>query len=365
MQPAWVEVDLEAVRHNVRTVRGVLRRGAQLMAVVKADGYGHGAVPVARAAVQAGAAWLGVARPEEAVELRRAGLDVPVLVFGYSPAEAVALGAPQRVSFSVFSALSLRAVERAGALSPVGVAVHLKVDTGMTRVGFGPEECLEVADRVASTPGLHLEGIYTHFATADSDLHFAQAQLRTFLDVVERLRARGHHPPFVHAANSAATFALPDSHLDLVRVGLALYGLRPAAAAPGLRPALRVVARAVRVRRVPAGTAVSYGARYRTAAATNVVTVPVGYGDGLPRAVWERGWAWVRGSRVRYAGVVCMDFAMLDAGDVQVEEGDEVELVGPHVPAEELAGVCGTIPYEVVTRLGARLPRVYLGDGPP
>jgi alanine racemase len=364
MRPAWVEVDLDAIRHNVRTALSVLRRGAQLMAVVKADGYGHGAVPVARAAVRAGAAWLGVARPEEAVELRRGGLDVPILVFGYAPAEAVARDAPQRVSFSVFSSMSLRAVEQAAAQSPVGVAVHLKVDTGMTRVGFGPEECLEVADRIASTPGLHLEGIYTHFATADTDLHFAQAQLRMLLDVVERLRARGHHSPFVHAANSAATFALPESHLDLVRVGLATYGLSPGVATPPLRPALRLVARAVRVRRVPAGTPVSYGARYRTAAPATVVTVPVGYGDGLPRAVWERGWAWVRSARVRYAGVVCMDFAMLDAGDVQVQEGDEVELVGPHVPAEEVARLCGTIPYEVVTRLGARLPRVYLGDGP-
>ncbi len=364
MRPAWVEVDLEAVRHNVRTVLGVLRRGAQLMAVVKADGYGHGAIPVARAAVQAGATWLGVARPEEAEELRRGGVDVPVLVFGYSPAEAVEQGAPQRVSFSVFSALSLEAVERAAQRSPVGVAVHLKVDTGMTRVGFTPEECLQVVDRIASSPGLHLEGLYTHFAAADTDPDLTQAQLRTFLHVVEQLRARGHHPPFLHAANSAATFSLPESHLDLVRVGLALYGLSPGMTAPGLRPALRLVARAVRVRRVPAGTPVSYGARYRTAAPSTVVTVPVGYGDGLPRAVWERGWAWVRGSRVRYAGVVCMDFTMLDAGELQVEEGEVVELIGPHVPAEEVARLCGTIPYEVVTRLGARLPRVYLGDGP-
>lgn len=361
MQPAWVEVDLEAIRHNVRAVRGVLRRGTQLMVVVKADGYGHGAVPVARAAVQAGAGWLGVARFEEAMALRRGGLDVPILVLGYASPEVVAQGALQRVSFSVFSGLSLQAMERGAAQAPVGVAVHLKIDTGMTRTGFGPEECLEVADRLAAIPGLHLEGVYTHFATADTDLVFAQTQLRTFLEVVERLRVRGHHPPFVHAANSAATFAMPESHLDLVRVGIAAYGLSPGVKTPPLRPALRLVARAVRVRRVPAGTPVSYGARYRTTTASTILTVPVGYGDGLPRAVWEDGSAWVRGFRVRYAGVVCMDFAMLDAGDLQVEEGEEVELIGPRVPAEEVARCCGTIPYEVVTRLSARLPRVYLG----
>lgn len=361
MRPAWVEVDLDAVRSNVRTTLGALGRSTQLLAVVKADGYGHGAVPVAQAALQAGASWLGVAQPEEALQLRSAGVEAPVLVFGYSPAELVVRGAPLRVSFSVFSEASLRAAVEAASGSAVGVAVHLKVDTGMTRVGFPPEEAVEVADRISNTPGLHLEGVYTHFACAESDRAFTEAQLRRFLSVVAALRARGHHPPFVHAANSAATFTVPESHLDLVRVGIALYGLSPGVPVNGLRPAMRVKARVVQVRRVPEGTPVSYGASYRTARPTTIVTVPVGYADGVPRALSNRGFAAVRGHRVRYAGVVCMDFLMLDAGDLEVQEGEEVELVGPAVPAEELAALCGTIPYEIVSRVGPRLPRVYRG----
>ncbi|MER3460655.1 MAG: alanine racemase [candidate division GAL15 bacterium] len=361
MRPAWVEVDLDAVRANVRATLGVLRGPTQLMAVVKADAYGHGAVPVARAALEAGATWLGVALPEEALQLRGAGLDCPVLVFGFSPPEAVVEGASRRVSFTVFSHQSLRAVVEASSRSPVGVTVHLKVDTGMTRVGFPPEEAVQVADLISQTPGLHLEGVYTHFASADTDRAFTEAQLRCFLKAVQALRARGHHVPFVHAANSAATFSLPVSHLDLVRVGIALYGLSPGVPTPALRPAMRVVARAVQVRRVPEGTRVSYGGSYRTPHATTIVTVPVGYADGLPRGLSNRGFACVQGQRVPYAGTVCMDFLMLDVGDLHVEEGEEVELLGSEVPAAELAGRCGTIAYEMVARIGPRLPRVYRG----
>lgn len=364
MRPAWVEVDLDAVRSNVRATLGVLRRSTQLMAVVKADGYGHGAVPVARAALEAGASWLGVALPEEALQLRAAGVEAPLLVFGYCSPEAVAEGAAQRVSFTVFSGESLRAVVEASRRSPVGVAVHLKVDTGMTRVGFTPEEVPEVADRIADAPGLHLEGVYTHFACADTDRTFTELQLQRFLEVVEVLRGRGHHVPFLHAANSAATFAVREAHLDLVRVGIALYGLPCGVPTPELHPAMRVVARAVQVRRVPEGTPVSYGASYRTTRPTTIVTVPVGYGDGIPRSLSNRGFAAVRGHRVPYAGAVCMDFLMLDAGDGEVAEGETVELLGPAVPAEELARRCGTIPYEIVTRIGPRLPRVYRGSSP-
>ncbi len=361
MRPAWVEVDLEAVRANVRAVLGVLRRGTRLLAVVKADGYGHGAAEVAKAAVSAGASWLGVARPEEALQLRQVGVHAPVLVFGYSPPELVVQGAGLGVSFTVFSAASLQAVVQASRQAPSQVAVHLKVDTGMTRVGFPPEEAPDVARCIAQTPGLRLEGVYTHFACADTDPAFTRAQLDRLRSVVEALRAAGHAVPFVHAANSAAAFALPESHLDLVRVGIALYGLSPGVATPPLRPAMRVVARAVQVRRVPARTPVSYGASYRTRSPSTIVTVPVGYADGLPRALSNRGFACLRGRRVPYAGAVCMDFLMLDAGEGKVEEGDEVELVGPHAPAEELARLSGTIPYELVSRIGPRLPRVYRG----
>ncbi|MDR7416267.1 MAG: alanine racemase [Armatimonadota bacterium] len=359
MRPARVEVDLAAVRHNVVTVCGVLGRSTQLMAVVKADAYGHGMVPVARAAVEAGAAWLGVAFPPEAKALRQAGISAPVLVLGPATPEEMLELAPQQVSFSVFSPGSLEAARQAAARSSFGIAVHLEVDTGMRRFGFPPEEAVPAADAIASTPGLHLEGIYTHFATADEDPAFARTQLRRFQEVLGALESKGHRVPFRHAANSAATFTLPDAHYDLVRVGIALYGLSPGVSTPALRPALRLVAQVVQVRRVPEGTRVGYGGTYRTPRETTLVTVPVGYADGLPRSLSGRGRAFLRETLVRYAGRVCMDALMLDVGDLPVEEGDEVELLGPHVPVEEVASACGTIPHEIVSRLSPYLPRVY------
>lgn len=358
MRPARLEVDLGAVRHNVAAVRGVLGRATQIMAVVKADAYGHGMVPVARAALEAGASWLGVARVGEARALREAGITAPLLVFGLATPEEITELAAQRVSFSVFSRRTLRAAQEAASRATYGIGVHLKVDTGMGRVGFQPEEATAVADLIARTPGLHLEGVFTHFATADDA--FARAQLDRFQAVLHRLEFAGHRVPFRHAAASAATFVMPDSHFDLVRIGIALYGLSPGVPTPALRPALRLVAEAIQVKRVPEGTPIGYGAAYRTPRETTIVTVPVGYADGIPRALAVQGVAFVRGVRVRYAGWVCMDALMLDAGDLPVEEGDEVELLGPNVPAEEVARAAGTIPYEIVSRLASRLPRVYL-----
>lgn len=358
MPRARLEVDLGAVRGNVAAVRATLRRSTQIMAVVKADGYGHGAIPVARAALEAGASWLGVARVEEARALREAGIGAPLLVFGDSAPEEIAELASQQVSFSVFSRRTLEAAQRAASVSSYGIAVHLKIDTGMGRVGFAPHEAVAVAEAVRTTPGLHLEGVFTHFATADSDPAFARRQLDRFRAVLGALEAAGIHVPFRHAANSAATFVLPEAHFDLVRVGIALYGLLPGF--PFLRPALRLLAEVVQVKRVPEGTPIGYGAAYRTLRETTIATVPVGYADGLPRAFSERGFAFVRGSRVPYAGWICMDALMLDVGELPVEEGDEVELLGPNVPVEEVARACGTIPYEIVARLGSRVDRVYL-----
>jgi alanine racemase len=360
MRPARLEVDLGAVRHNVAAIRRVLARATQIMAVVKADAYGHGMVPVARAALEAGASWLGVARVGEVRALREAGITAPVLVFGPATPEEMAELAAQQVSFSVFSRRMLEAAREAASQATYGIAVHLKVDTGMGRVGFPPQEAQAVADLIATTPGLHLEGVFTHFATADEDRAFARAQLDRFKAVLSSLEAAGHRVPFRHAAASAATFVLPDSHFDLVRVGIALYGLSPGVPTPALRPALRLVAEVIQVKRVPEGTPIGYGAAYRTSRNTTIATVPVGYADGIPRALSEQGVAFVRGARVRYAGRICMDALMLDVGDLPVEEGDEVELLGPNVPAEEVARAVGTIPYEIVSRLASRLPRVYL-----
>ncbi|MDR5683637.1 MAG: alanine racemase [Armatimonadota bacterium] len=358
MRPAWIEVDLGAIRTNVGTARSFLGPSTRLMAVVKADAYGHGAAPVARAALEAGAAWLGVALPSEAEALRAAGIRSPVLVFGPADAEEIARGAGSRISFTVFSHAMLVAARRA-ANPATPVALHLEIDTGMGRAGFRAEDAVRIAGDIASTPGLILEGVFTHFATADTDSGYARQQLGRFLEAIAALEEAGHRGILRHAANSAALFTLPEAHLDMVRMGIGLYGLSCGVEVAGLRPALRVVARAVQVKRVAAGTPISYGATYRALRETAIVTVPIGYADGIPRALSNRGHAAIGGRRVRYAGRVCMDYLMLDAGDLPVAEGDEVELLGPHVPAEEVAALCETIPYEIVSRLSPRLPRRY------
>lgn len=359
MRPAWIEVDLDAIRANAGIARSFLRPGAHLMAVVKADAYGHGAVPVARAALEGGASWLGVALPLEAEALRASGITAPVLVLGPADPEEIVRGARSGVSFSVFSQESLAAVQRAADRCAKDVPIHLEIDTGMGRTGFAPEDAVGIASRIGAEPRVVLEGIFTHFASADTDPAFTRRQLGLFLEVTSALEAAGRRGMLRHAANSAALFALPDSHLDMVRVGIALYGLSCGVDAPALRPALRVVARAAQIKRVAADTPISYGATYRTARETTIVTVPVGYADGIPRVLSSRAYAAIGDARVPYAGRVCMDSLMLDVGDLPVAEGDEIELLGPRVPVEEVAALCETIPNEIVSRLSPRLPRKY------
>jgi alanine racemase len=361
MRPAWIEVDLDAIRANADIVRSVLQPGTHLMAVVKANAYGHGAVRVARAALDGGASWLGVALPQEAEALRASEIAAPVLVLGPADHDEIARGARSGVSFSVFSQESLAAIQRAAGHCAESVLAHLEIDTGMGRTGFAPDDAVEIASRIGAEPRIVLEGIFTHFATADTGPAFARRQLGLFLEVASALEAAGYRGMLRHAANSAAVFALPDSHLDMVRVGIALYGLSCGVAAPALRPALRVVARAAQVKRVAADTPIGYGATYRTPRETTIVTVPVGYADGIPRVLSNRAYAALGGARVPYAGRVCMDSLMLDAGDLSVAEGDEIELLGPRVPVEEVAAWCETIPNEIVSRLSTRLPRKY-GD---
>lgn len=329
------------------------------MAVVKADAYGHGAIPVSRAALEAGASWLGVALPGEAEALRAAGISAPLLVLGPADPEEIAFGARNRVSYTVFSRAALASAQNAAGRSTVPVSVHLEIDTGMGRIGLHPDAAVRVASEIAATPGLVLEGVFTHFATADTDPAFARAQLHRFQEVASSLEAAGHPRMLRHAANSAGVFTLPDGHLDMVRIGIALYGLSCGVNVPGLRPALRVVARAAQVKRVRAGTSISYDATYRAPRETTIVTVQAGYADGIPRTLSNRGFAAFEGTRVPYAGRVCMDYLMLDAGDLPVTEGDEIELLGPHVPVDEVAALCQTIPHEIVSRLSPRLPRKY------
>jgi alanine racemase len=353
-------VDLNAIRHNVRTLKP---EGAELMAVVKANAYGHGDVKVARAALEAGATWLGVALVEEGLGLRAAGIEAPVLVLSELPSgsEQAALDAGLTPSLYTDDGLIRLAAVAAGR----EVGVHVKIDTGMHRAGVYPPEAT-VAFPSGWLARDRPDGLWTHFASSAEDEETTRRQLDRFLSVVEDARASGFVPPLLHAANSGATILYPQSHLDLVRPGIAIYGVEPepgVGADLGLLPALSWRSAVTMTRRLPAAERVSYGLRYRLEHDANVATVPVGYADGYPRAASSRADVLIRDAAV--AGSVTMDQLIVDCGDVEVVAGDDVVLVGHQgegsVSAWELAACSDTIGYEVVTRIGERVPREYVG----
>jgi len=380
----WAEIDLEAIAHNVCELRRCADPKAQVMAVVKANGYGHGAVEVARTALAHGAEWLGVARLPEAIPLREAGFGVPILVFGYTPPADAGFLIDFDLRQSVYSLAAAQAYSAAAAARGKRIRVHLKVDTGMGRLGLVPaalrgasdgdaagSEFIREVAAIAGLPGIEAEGIFTHFAASDSaDKSYANRQLALFLDLLQTLRAHGLEFPLRHAANSAAVIELPESHLDLVRPGIALYGLKPSEevnlAGISLQPAMALKTRIIHLKTVPAGTSISYGMTHRTSSPTVIATIPVGYADGYRRLLSSRGQMLVHGRRVPVVGRVCMDLTMLDVGavpDVQME--DEVVIFGRQgnecLSADDLARELGTINYEIVCDLTARVPRVYQG----
>jgi alanine racemase len=356
-----VEVDLGAVRHNV----GVLKPpGSELMAVVKADGYGHGAVEIARAALDAGASRIGVALVEEGLELRAAGIDVPILVLSELPAGAEGPAIDARLTPALYSDEGLDRLAAAARGRPVGV--HVKVDTGMHRVGIWPPgDAVGFLTRVNEN-GLRADGLWTHFACAAEDRDATDRQLSMFLGVVTATDRAGLRPPLLHAANTGGTILYPASHLDMVRTGIGMYGIEPAPGIGeglGLRPALTWRSTVTAVRRLAAGERVSYGHQYRIERDATVATVPVGYGDGYPRVLSSRADVLVAGCRCGVAGAVTMDQLMIDCGDLPIRPGDDVVLLGSQgdeeVSAQELANLAGTIGYEIVTRIGSRVPREY------
>jgi alanine racemase len=373
-RPAWIDVDLAAIAHNVRAVHAHLRPPAQLMAVVKANAYGHGDIPVAHAALEAGATWLGVNLVDEGVRLRQAGIRAPILILGHCPPNQAA----QVVEHALIPTVNTR--ETAQALDILArqggriLDVHIKVDTGLSRYGLLPDEVVAFARWLAGLPGLRLQGLWTHLACADeADKSDAQRQFRLFLDVRATLQASGLVFPLSHVANSAATIDLPEMHLDLVRCGLAIYGLYPSDAVSrsvALRPALQLRTRVVRLRLLPPGTGVSYGRTFVTTRPTWAALLPLGYGDGVPRSLSNRGSVLLHGKRAPIIGRICMDQFVVDVTDIPgVREGDEAVVIGAQdqeaISADELAKLVGTISYEIVTNLSSRLPRRYWRDGQP
>jgi alanine racemase len=360
---AWAEVSAGAIVHNVRVVAS-RSAPSRLWAVVKANGYGHGAVLAARAALKGGAEGLCVALVQEGVELRKSGLTCPILLLSEQPAEAIGQAVRHGLTLTIYSRAALAALEATGAARH---PVHLKIDTGMRRVGAAPEDAVDLATAIAGSPAACLAGVFTHLAVADDPGHpFTHRQLACFDAVLAALRAAGHRLPLVHAANSAGALAHPASRYDLVRAGITIYGLSPGIGVQrycgDLLPALTLRARVSHVKRVAAGDGVSYGLRHTVPRDTTVATLPIGYADGVPRRLYAAGGrVLVNGRHCPIAGVVTMDQLMIACGDEPVGVGDEAVLLGRQgdglVPVSEWAEALGTIDYEITCGISARVER--------
>jgi alanine racemase len=372
---AEARIDLDAIRGNVAVLRE--RAGsAAVMAVVKADAYGHGMVPAARAALAGGAGWLGVSYPTEALELRAAGITAPVFAWLVAPGEDVTDAIRSRVDLGAYDGAMLGHL--ADQASTVGepARVHLKVDTGLNRGGTRAEgwpDLCAAAAKLQAEGSVDVVGVWSHFVHAGLPDHpTTSAQVTAFAEAIAVAEKAGLRPQLRHLANSAATLTRPDAHYDHVRPGLAVFGLAPmpephAAQRYGLRAAMTLAARIALVKRVPAGVGVSYGHRYHTATETTLALVPLGYADGVPRSATNVAEVLLAGRRRRISGTVCMDQFVVDVGDDPVEAGDEVVLFGPgergEPTADDWARALDTIAYEIVTRIGPRTPRAHTGAG--
>jgi alanine racemase len=381
VRPTRAEIDLAAIAHNVRVVREVVAEGRVSMpplvyGVVKADAYGHGAVLAARAMQSAGVAGLCVALVEEGVALREAGVTLPILVMSGLYGDGIDAAARASLTPVLYD---VEGVERALRWSaPTPLDVHLKVDTGMARLGVPMEHIARVGERLAEAPHLRVTGVMTHFANADCDDDaFTYEQLAHFESARETLRAKGIAPPLTHAAASASAFRVERARYDLVRCGIALYGVAPFPnTAPGLLPAMRLRTEVISLREIERGAPVGYAGRWRAGRRSTIATIPIGYADGFFRRLSSEAEALVRGARVPVVGNVSMDLSTLDVTDIArrvgVSVGDEVVLLGAQtgpagfdvIRAEEIAARVGTIPYEVLTAVSRRVPRVAKGEAP-
>ena len=378
MRHAWIEIDLTALRYNLSAFREILSPGSDIMCIIKANAYGHGAVPLASVLRQEGVTHFGVALVQEGIELRASGVSEPILVLGHAPDEDLQDAVKYNLTLTVFTleqAIALN--ETAGSLER-RARVHLKVDTGMGRIGFIPGRgALRDIAEIVRLPNLEVEGIYSHLAWADSpEGTYTRTQLGRFQGFLDDLADNGIRFEKVHLANSAATINYPETHFDLVRMGISLYGLYPdpsMAISPkvDLRPVMSVKARLSFVKEVPEETAISYGCTFVTRRPSVIGTIPMGYADGVPRLLSNRGEVLVKGRRCPIVGRVCMDQFMVDVTDLPERPriGDEVVFLGRQgsgeITADEIAEKAETINYEIVTRTSLRLPRIYLDKGVP
>ncbi len=365
---AWVEVNLDAIRHNVLVAKKNLRPATKLCAVVKANAYGHGAVKVAQEAVKAGADFLAVALPQEGVELREAGITQPIVVLGMLLPKVAPIVVKYNLSYGVFDEERLQVLNEAALAQHKKAKVHLVIDTGMHRIGVHVSAAGAFAAKAKSLPGIEIEGMFSHFATADGhNKDYAAYQFDRFMEAAREIEAQGVKVPIKHIANSAAIAELPQYQLDMARQGVTLYGMRPADILEPYReyrPAMTVKALIGFVKTLPAGASIGYGRTFTTKKPSVIATVPIGYADGLNRALSNKGYMIIRGHQAPIVGRICMDQVMLDVtGIPDVKVGEEITVFGgAELPFETVAKWQQTICYEVTCDLSLRLPRVYVRD---
>lgn len=357
-------IDLNAIASNVGMVRNIIGPGRDLMAIVKADAYGHGALEVSRTALNNGATCLGVALPEEGETLRTHGIHVPILVLGLIHPGEVFKVVQARLEQTLCTLETAEALDQAARASSMTIDVHIKVDTGMGRIGIHPHDVLDFLHRINRFKNLHLKGIFSHLPCADEqDKSFTRDQIRLFRDLLREIEASGIKIPQKHLANSAGVLNFPESYFDLVRPGIMLYGLRPSphmAHSVVLKPVMTLKTNIAYVKQVTPGTPISYGHTFRSHRQMVVATLPVGYGDGYFRGLSNRGYAMIRNIHAPLVGRVCMDMCMFDVTGIQgVQRGDNAVLFGEKPTADELALQLDTINYEIVCSVGKRVPRIF------
>ena len=367
----WVEVNLDAISHNLHAFRQHLPRQTKLMAVVKADGYGHGAIPIALEALAGGASYLGVATLDEALELRGAGIDAPILVLGYTSPSFVEVAVLNNITLTVFNMDVVNTLNQVTQRLKVHAKVHLKVDTGMGRIGVRThEECLSLVSALNKSPLVEIEGVFTHFSRADEeDSAYSEEQHHTFIRVIQSLQQT---IPLVHCSNSAAGIMFPKWGYNMIRLGISLYGQYPSSYTKGkgiqLIEAFSLKSRVSYVKNVPKGAAISYGATHRTQDKASIASIPIGYADGYSRALSNHGKALIRGKQVPIVGRVCMDQSMIDISSLSdCSVGEEVVLIGQQgdatITVDDMAQWLQTINYEVTCMISKRVPRLYKKNG--
>ncbi len=370
MRPAWAEINLDNLAFNIRQIRGITKEDSKILAVVKADAYGHGIVETSRVLLENGADGLGVAILDEAVSLRENGFNVPIVILGYTPVSDFPQIVKHNLIQTIYDYSHAEILSHEALRKNLRIPVHIKIDTGMGRLGFLPvKDSVDILANIMDLPGIYVEGIYTHFSNADSsDSGYTQEQLEHFLGFLGKLEDRNIRIPIRHAANSAGILNYPQAHLDMVRPGIILYGLLPATPlhnAPQLKPVMSLKARVASVKNLPEGTSISYGCTCTLERNRLIAVLPLGYADGYTRHFSNNSFALVGGHRVPLIGRVCMDQVMVDVSEVpDIQIGDEAVLLGQQhdseITAEELALRAGTINYEIVCMISNRVPRRYI-----